>query len=124
MRIFYLYLIFNIIFCYAVVCNSSVTFAASSDGTKERCHQMDHGNSVVNNSKLEHNNEANSELSCCSEILTNKTFDQYVKTYYRDLPRSSVQYFKVNSQDKPVYKRSQSEHDPPDLLILNASFLI
>lgn len=124
MRIFYIYLIFNIIFCYAVVCNSYVTFAASSDGAKVGCHQMDHGNSEVNDSKLEQNDEANSELSCCSEILTNKTFDQYVKTYYRDLPRSSVQLFLVNSQDNPVYKRSQSEHDPPDLLILNSSFLI
>jgi len=85
---------------------------------------MDHGNSAENGNNLEQNDVANSELSCCSEILTNKTFDQYVKTYYRDLPRSSVQLFQVNSQDNPVYERSQSEHDPPDLLILNSSFLI
>ncbi len=123
MRILNLTLIVTIMACYSGLCDTSHVTASSLDQEIEGCHSMgNHDNSSSENTILDYNNTSKDHSSCCLDTLTNGLDN--IKN------NSIVRLFTINpkyviTQYGPI-KTSYffREHDPPDLLALNSTFLI
>ncbi len=126
MRIFHLFLILNVVVCVGGLCNSPITFAASTNEATESCHKMDKHETPVTETldiMQDFNQQADFNSSCCNEYLTNSSSDQYVKVIYTNVTRSWVQNI-LTTQDNKINNRSQREHGPPNIQVLHSTFLI
>ncbi len=124
MKAFSLFLILNIIVCYSGLCASLPSYA-SVEQVEESCHTMDHdGTSYIINIVQRFNQTLENHSSCCFESLINNTAHEYVKVYNTDIPRAIIPNLIIAKYDTKFKDRSLSEHDPPDLQVLNSTFLI
>ncbi len=86
---------------------------------------MDHSAQaeVILNIEQENNNQSKIASSCCSEYLTNSLSDNYNAAIYSEelnYPLHDIGDIIINRFN--TY--SQRVHDPPDLQLLNSTFLI
>lgn len=122
-RLFHLFLIVNIIICSAGLCSSAVAFESSGYSTKKSCHEKDKHNSgatIVEDIDV----KQNSDLYCCNDLLTNSAYDHDINLYYQDLPDYTIEDFNITKKYLSLIYRYKQGHDPPDVLILNSTFLI
>ena len=125
MRIFTLFLILNIIVCYGGMCRSASADTNSDYQIKESCHKMNHHGSAKNNSaiKQDYSHNESPRLSCCDEMLINYTNYENINVYFSYIPNYKDEFCVKRPQTVRVL-HSPNTHDPPDLLLLNSTFLI
>ena len=125
MKIFNLFLILNVVICAGGLCTTPIASAATNDDAMESCHSMDHSAQagITLNIEQENNNKSGIDSTCCSEYLTNNLSDQFVKVTFKEALRFST-YTSALIQNKKIDHISQREHGPPDLEVLNSTFLI
>lgn len=129
MRYLHLFLIFNVIVCYAGICGNTVYAVTSSPEAAESCHSMDHetagaenGDIVIIGSGKEDVNDS----PCCLDSLLSSSPDEYsnaVFTITEILPVIELHSTNLASK-KLTQDRFISEHDPPDLQVYFSTFLL
>ena len=126
MRIIHFFLILTITICYGGLCNLSIASASPANEVKESCHNMDQHTESIPETIIEQENKRTEDvnLSCCNETITNNTSDQFVKVYYTNAPKLSIQNVVLSKRYKKISYRAIKEHDPPDLQVINSTFLI
>ncbi|MEM7008635.1 MAG: hypothetical protein AAF462_05810 [Thermodesulfobacteriota bacterium] len=103
-----------------------MSFAATPVEAQESCHSMDHSKSKdAEASTIMQNYDDRSELHvlCCEESLTNSTTDQYIKVKITEVPRT-WELFNHNKSSPNPNNFTYKDKDPPDIQVLNSSFLI
>jgi hypothetical protein len=124
MKALSLFLILNIIVCYSGLCASLPSFA-SVEQVEESCHTMDHDDtSYIINIVQGFNQTLENHSSCCFEPLINNTAHEDVEVYNTNIPRDIIPNLIIAKYDTKFKNRSLSKHDPPDLQVLNSTFLI
>lgn len=125
MKIFNLFLILIMLACYSGICNSSATPAYSVLKT-ESCHKMDNHNSSQNSSYIVQSSNHQESVSpvCCFDSLINAVDDNYVRDFVTLTPTVFNSDHIVANGNRRIKHMSLRGHSPPDLQVLNSTFLI
>jgi len=125
MRYLHLFLILNIIVCYAGICGDTAHAATSTSQAAESCHEMagaDANDIVLNDSGQENVQDS----PCCLDYLTSSSSGEYSNAVFTITEILPV--LELHSTNLAIKKVSQDQllrgHDPPDLQVSYSTFLL
>lgn len=128
MRYLHLFLIFNLIVCYAGICGETVFAVVGSPAAEESCHASSHEMAETDEYSINIKANADEELGqspCCLDYLNGSSTDNTnnVFTVVDIIPVSNLYSKKIEGnrlEPELVYK----DHDPPDLQISFSTFIL
>lgn len=126
MKIFNLFLILIMLVCYSGICGSSSTLASPVELKTESCHKMDNNQASHTNNKLlqNFNQKGSASLTCCFDSLINSVDDNYVSDFVTLEPTAFISDDILTKDNLIIKNMSLRGHSPPDLQVLNSTFLI
>ena len=127
MRYLHLFLILNLIVCYAGICGDTALAASDLPDAAESCHGSGHEMAGADSIKtaLNDRSEDMQNSPCCLDYLTGSSgeYPNAVFTITKTLPVTELQSTNLTSK-----KLSQDQllrgHDPPDLQVSYSTFLL
>ncbi len=129
MRYLHLFLIFNIIVCYAGVCGDTAHSVTLSGSAAESCHGTGHEMTGADANDIALNGsgrESAQDSPCCLDYITSSSSGEYsssVFTITEILPL--IEFHSTNLATKEITQDQLLRgHDPPDLQVTYSTFLL
>lgn len=129
MRYLHLFLIFNVIVCYAGVCGDTAHSVTLSGSAAESCHGTGHEMTGADDNGIALNGsgrESAQDSPCCLDYITSSSAGEYSSAVFTITEILPV--LELHSANLAINKLSQDQllrgHDPPDLQVSYSSFLL